>query len=71
MQDIITHIIVFIAFGYTLYQFVMLFIPVKGDMKNSCRGGCSACNLKNDILLQYQMKNLTLGEENDEISIKQ
>lgn len=62
MQDIITYTIVVLSFAYTGYQLVRFFIPSKNaDM--SCGGGCGSCEIKNDILQQYQLKNLTLDKK--------
>ena len=61
MQDIITYIIVILSFGYTGYQFVKFFIPSK-KTGLSCGTGCGSCEIKKDILQQYQLKNLTLDK---------
>jgi attachment p12 family protein len=66
MQDILTYIIVILCFGYTFYQFIKLFIPNKNNANETCGGGCSSCKIKDEILIQYQMKNLSLDKKNDE-----
>lgn len=40
-----TYIIVFIAFGFTLYQFLKLFMK----QKSSCGGSCGGCDFKNEL----------------------
>lgn len=44
-QLISTYTIVFFASGYTLYQFVCLFMK----QKSSCGGSCGGCSFKNEL----------------------
>lgn len=59
MQDLITYSIVIFSIIYTIYQFIKFFIPNKNSAI-SCGSSCPSCEIKNDILKQYELKNLTL-----------
>ena len=44
-QLVSTYIIISIAFGYTLYQFLKLFMK----QKSNCSGSCGGCDFKNEL----------------------
>ena len=59
IQDILTYITIISAIIFTAYKTVYFFIPPKNDAP-ACGGGCSACEIKNEILEKNRLKNLTL-----------
>ncbi|MFT3739146.1 MAG: FeoB-associated Cys-rich membrane protein [Breznakibacter sp.] len=48
VQEILTYLIVAFAFGYTIWNTIMLF---GSKRKSSCAGGCGgACSAKNTLM---------------------
>lgn len=45
VQLLATYLIVFFAFGYTLFQFISLFTK----QKSSCGGSCAGCDFKREL----------------------
>ncbi|MEA2042820.1 MAG: hypothetical protein U9N85_09745 [Bacteroidota bacterium] len=45
IQEIITYILIFLAFGYTLYGIAMIFVPQKSK-GGHCASGCSSCSAR-------------------------
>jgi hypothetical protein len=48
LQEVVTYIIVAFAVGYTIYQFIKVFIPSKTGTTgcSGCSGECSVHDLK-------------------------
>ncbi len=48
VQEIITYIIIFLAFAYTIYKLIKLVLPSKKEVNNSCSSGCSGCAISSN-----------------------
>ena len=54
IQDILTYIIIFLAFSYTIFSFVKMLVPSKKNthFKSSCSNCAGGCALKSEFSIK-------------------
>ena len=54
VQLIATYVIILIAVGYTLYEFIKLFRP----KDSNCGGACTSCDIKKELTKRSKTRNI-------------